>query len=131
AAHLAQALPVAQRALLGYFFDFERHGDSLPSGESAYPLIRRAAHSRVHRVPRATYVSQNITEIAGAARGLGYVNFFPDSDGIFRHAPLAIRFGERITMPLSLAMLQIYWPERPPAIRFSPSGVESVNIGQL
>src|SRR6185369_13176578 len=110
-AQLAQALRGSQRAMLGYFFDFERRGDSKPSGESAYPLIRRAAHSRVDRVPRATYATQNIPEIAAAARGLGYVNFFPDADGIFRHAPLAIRFGERITMPLSLAMLQLYWPD--------------------
>src|SRR6185369_5004006 len=61
----------------------------------------------------------------------GYFNFFPDTDGIYRRVPLAIRFGDRVTLPLSLAMLQLYWPDRPPTIRFGPSGVESVRLGSL
>jgi adenylate cyclase len=131
-AQLARSIRNSQRAVLGYFFDFERRdGSSAPGAESAYPLVRRAADSRIDRVPRATVVTQNLPELAAAARGLGYFNFFPDQDGIFRHAPLAIRFGERVTMPLSLAMLELYWPDRPPAIRFSPDGVESVRLGPL
>lgn len=129
---LAEALRASQRAVLAYYFDFHRTAvESQPSAESAYPLIRRAARSRVDRLRRATLVTQNIPDIAAAARGLGYVNFYPDDDGIFRQVPLAIRFGERITMPLSIAMLQLYWPDRPPAIRFSATGVEAVRLGPV
>ncbi len=131
-ARLADAVRASQRTVLGYFFDFERRdAESAPSAETAYPLVQRAPDSRVDRVPRAAVATQNLPELVSAARGLGYFNFFPDADGIFRHAPLAIRFGDRVTMPLSLAMLQLYWPDRPPAIRFGAAGVDSVRLGPL
>ena len=141
---LAEAVRASQRTVLGYFFDFSRRGGgaSAPSAESAYPLVQRgpgsdsgpvkcAPGSDSGPVKCATKVTQNLPELVGAARGLGYFNFFPDADGIYRRAPLAIRFGDRVVMPLSLAMLQLYWPDRTPAIRFGPAGVESVRLGSL
>jgi adenylate cyclase len=130
---LAEAVRASQRTVLGYFFDFDRRGGtpSTPAAESAYPLVQRGPDSDAERVKRATVVTQNLPELTSAARGIGYFNFFPDTDGIFRRAPLAIRFGDRVVMPLSLAMLQLYWPDRPPAIRFGPSGVESIRFGAL
>jgi adenylate cyclase len=129
---LADTVRATQRTVLGYFFDFERRGEqSEPTAESAYPVVQRAPDSDVDRVPRAAVATQNLPELVAAARGLGYFNFFPDADGIFRHAPLAIRYGDRVALPLSLAMLQLYWPDRPPAIRFGAAGVESVRLGAL
>ena len=129
---LAEAVRASQHTVLGYFFDFERHDrETPPTAESTYPLVQRTAESQVEQVPRATSATQNLPELVAAARGLGYFNFFPDTDGLFRQAPLAVRFGERVALPLSLAMLQVYWPDRPLAIRFGPSGVESVHLGTL
>jgi adenylate cyclase len=142
-ARLADAVRGSQRTVLGYFFDklhterddgldSERHGpESAPAGETAYPLVQRAPDSRDDGMRKAEVVTQNLPELVSAARGLGFFNFFPDADGIFRHAPLAIRFGDRVTMPLSLAMLQVYWPGQTPAIRFGASGVESVRLGAV
>ena len=129
-AQLVEAVRASQRTVLGYYYDFEprdEHGE--PTAETAYPLVQRAPDSFLDRVPQAPMATQNLPELAGAARGLGYFNFFPDADGLFRRAPLAIRYGDRVTLPLSLAMLQLYWPDRPPAIRFGPAGVESVRLG--
>lgn len=129
-AQLVEAVRASQRTVLGYYYDFElrdQHGE--PTAETAYPLVQRAPDSYLDRVPLAPMATQNLPELAGAARGLGYFNFFPDADGLFRRAPLAIRYGDRVTLPLSLAMLQLYWPDRPPAIRFGPAGVESVRLG--
>src|SRR5579862_1429958 len=128
----ATAVRDSQRAVLGYFFDFEGRGPpAQPTTESAYALIQRTSTSRTESVPHATALTQNLPEIAAAARGLGYFNFFPDADGLYRHAPLAIRFGDRFVLPLSLAMLHTYWPDRPLAIRFGPFGVDSVRIGAI
>lgn len=129
---LAEVVRATQRTVLGYFYEFEDHdGPSEPTTETAYTLVQRAPDSRLERVPLAPSVTQNLPEVAQAARGRGFFNFFPDPDGIYRRVPLAIRFGERVTLPLSLAMLQLYWPDRPPAIRFGASGVESIRLGNL
>lgn len=130
-AQLAEAVRNSQRTVLGYFFTFEGKGETTPTLEGAYPLVQRAPESRMDAVLQAPVVTQNLPELAAAARGLGYFNFFPDADGIYRRAPLALRFGDRVTLPLSLAMLQLYWPDRTPAVRFGPAGVEAVRIGTL
>ncbi len=128
----ATAVRNSQRTVLGYFFDFDGRGPpAQPTTESAYALIQRTSTSHTESVPHATALTQNLPEIAAAARGLGYFNFFPDADGLYRHAPLAIRFGDRFVLPLSLSMLHIYWPDRPLAIRFGPFGVDSVRIGAI
>jgi adenylate cyclase len=131
-ARLAEAVRGSQRTVLGYFYDFQdRDAGDAPTTETTYSLVQRAPDSRVERVPQAPSVTQNLPEVAAAARARGYFNFFPDADGIYRRIPLAIRFGDRVTLPLSLAMLQVYWPDRPAAIRFGPPGVESIRLGTL
>src|SRR5262245_53634237 len=130
---LAAAVGDSQRAVLGYFFSKFEPGEAEngPTVESSYAIVQRGPNSKVDAVKRAIAVTQNLPPFAAAARGLGYFNFFPDPDGLYRRAPLAIGFGDRFTMPLSLAMLQLYWPDRKPAIRFNQSGVESVRLGDL
>jgi adenylate cyclase len=129
---LAAAVRDSQRTVLGYFFDFDRRtSDGAQTAGNAYSLVQRSPGHDGEPVMKADVVTQNLPELVGAARGLGYFNFFPDADGLFRQAPLAIRFGDRVTLPLSLAMLQVYWPDRPAAIRFGSAGVESVHLGGL
>ena len=117
------------RTVLGYFFDFDRQEESPYRGESAYSLVQRAPEAVDGYLPLGRSVTQNLPNVAEAAAGLGYFNFLPDEDGIYRHAQLGIRFGDRIALPLSLAMLQRALPDRTPAIRFGPFGVESVRFG--
>jgi len=131
-AALVEAVRASERTVLGYYFaEFEGDIRSTPTAESTYGLVQRGAEHNSDQVEEATLVTQNLPELAGAARGLGYFNFFPDADGLFRRAPLAIRFGDRIALPLSLAMLQVYWPDRPTAIRFGEGGVDTVRLGSL
>jgi adenylate cyclase len=131
-ATLAAAVQASQRTVLGYFFNFEPDvAPTEPTAESSYAIVQRGPSSNLDRVERAKAATQNLPQFVTAARGLGYFNFFPDPDGIYRRAPLAIRFGDRMTLPLSLAMLQLYWPDRKPSIRFNQSGVESVRFGDV
>src|SRR5262249_58513198 len=113
-ARLAEAVRASTRRVRGSFFDFNRHvGASAPAAETAYPLVQRGPDSDTAAVKRGTKVTQNLPELVSAARGLGYFNFFPDVDGIYPRAPLAVQFGDRVVMPLPLAMLQLYRPARP------------------
>jgi adenylate cyclase len=131
-AQLADAVRASRNTVLGYYFNFDRREASgTPGAESAYPVVQKGPDSDVAAVPQATVEDQNLPELVDAARGLGYFNFFPDADRIYRHAPLVIRFGDRMELPLSLAMLQLYWPDRPATIRFGASGVDSVRFGAL
>lgn len=132
---LVNAVRDAGRIVLGYYFDFRRVAQTGPEspydGESAYALVQRSAGAHEDAVQRGRKVVRNLAPLSAAAAGLGYFNFAPESDGLFRRAMLAIRFHDRVVLPLSLAMLQFAWPDRPTAIRFGPLGVESVRIGDL
>lgn len=128
---LAQVVRASGRTVLGYFFDFERPaaGDQVPQ----LPTYNIVQHSRSltgeERVPTARVMKGNLPELTAAARGVGYFNFVPDPDGAYRRVPLTIRFADQMILPLSLAMLQVYRPQVPLAIRFADFGVESVRFG--
>lgn len=126
---LAEAIAASGRIVLGYFFDFSRDDESPYGGESAYALVQRAPEAALGLLPRGRHVTQNLPGMASAAAGLAYFNFQPDVDGLYRHAQLAVRFHERIVLPLPLAMLQRAFPERMAAIRIGPLGVESIRVG--
>jgi adenylate cyclase len=128
-ARLAAAVRDSGRIVLGYFFDFDRQEESPYRGESAYPLVQRLPGAVDGYLPLGRSVTQNLPNVAEAAAGLAYFNFRPDEDGLYRHAQLGVRFHDRIVLPLSLAMLQRAFPDRKPAIRIGPFGVESVRFG--
>ena len=119
----------AHRARLLLRLRAPRHGGRADRRDRLSARAARAGQPRRPRTARDGGDAEPARAGDRGARGLGYFNFFPDADGIFRHAPLAIRYGDRVTMPLSLAMLQLYWRDRPPAIRFGAAGVESVRLG--
>jgi adenylate cyclase len=128
-ARLAAAVRASGRIVLGYFFDFSRRDESPFAGESVYQIVQRAPDAVDGHLPRGRYVTQNLPGLAAAAAGLAYFNFLPDADGLYRHAQLGVRFHDRIALPLSLAMLQRADPDRRPAIRLGPAGVDAVRLG--
>lgn len=128
---LAQAVRASGRAVLGYFFDLERQEDGeRPAQLPTYNLVQNGRGPQGETgIPHARMLQGNLPALTAAARSVGYFNFFPDPDGSFRRAPLAIGFKGQIALPLSLAMLQVYRPQMPLAIRFAEYGVESVHFG--
>jgi adenylate cyclase len=131
---LVQAVKLSDRTVLGYFFDFKGKGHG-PAGihVSTYNLAQHSPSGAGElRVPLAPTATVNLPDLNAAARDVGYFNFIPDpADGEYRRVPLAIRFGDQVAMPLSLAMLRVYWPGAQAAIRFADFGVESVRIGPV
>jgi adenylate cyclase len=161
----AKAASASRRAVLGYFFDFERstakaqpdlirlYNIVKPSrngqGEQQIPPLPRrptllrvllasvrsqladepaAEASRLGSLP-IPQLTTNLPQLSAAARDLGYFNFIPDTDGSIRRAPLAIRYGSDIAVPLSLAMLRQYTNGAALSISFDEAGVRSLRIG--
>ena len=129
---LAEALRSSRGVILGYFFDIQRQADRPPVRlATTYSLVQDSRNGGGEQhVPQARTVQENLPALTAAARGVGYFNFFPDTDGSYRRAPLAIRFYDQIALPLGLAMLRVYRPQVPLAIRFGPDGVESIRFGE-
>jgi adenylate cyclase len=128
---LVNAVRGSERTVLGYFFDFSDQ-DTDAVRVSTYNIVQNSAKGKGEaRVPLAPMARGNLPDLTAAGREIGYFNFFPDADGSYRRVPLAIRFGAHIAVPLSLAMLRIYNPQAPLAIRFADFGVESVRVGSV
>lgn len=132
-AALVEAVRTSNRTALGYFFDF-----NVPAGQgnsvrvSAYNVVQNSRSGTGETmVPLAAFARANIPELTATAREVGYINFFPDADGSYRRLPLAIRYGDQVALPLALAMLRIYRPALPLAIRFAAHGVDAVHLGAL
>ena len=129
---LAEALRSSRRVILGYFFDIQRQADRPPVRlPTTYSLVQDSRNGGgAQHLPQARMVQENLPALTAAARDVGYFNFFPDTDGSYRRAPLAIQFNDQIALPLGLAMLRVYRPQVPLAIRFGPDGVESIRFGE-
>ncbi len=130
---LVAAVKASGRTVLGYFFDFSgQQPDPDAVRVSTYNVVQNTGKGKGEaRVPLAPMAQANLPALSSVAREVGYFNFLPDADGSYRRVPLAIRFGSRITVPLSLAMLRVYNPQATLAIRFADFGVESVRAGAV
>ena len=129
---LVEAVKKSDRAVLGYFFNFEGpKNPDMSSRVSMYNVVQGSATGR-SRVPIGREIRPNLPPFNAAAREVGYFNVIPDkNDGSIRRAPLAVRYGNDMAIPLSLAMLRVYKPDWPLAIRFGDFGVDSVHVGKI
>ncbi|MEW6668270.1 MAG: adenylate/guanylate cyclase domain-containing protein [Thermodesulfobacteriota bacterium] len=140
---LANAIREAKSSVvLGYFFHMSQVGlDFRVDEEQMKVQLKRIANSKYPLVvyqdktvlsdPFITaYAPQgNLEILSDAAKGSGYFNMIPDSDGVVRWMPMIIKCGEDIYSPLSL---QTLWQhlDRPQAMaRLAAYGVQGVKLG--
>jgi adenylate cyclase len=128
---LAAAVQASERAVLGYFFEFDAPpGQGAPASISTYNAVQRSGDGRgVRYLPSAPLARTNLPALTAAARETGYFNFFPDDDGVCRRVPLAIRYGDQIALPLSLSIWRASRPGEAVTIRLADFGVESIRAG--
>jgi len=134
---LADSLAASGRAVLGYFFEFDRRSADEAASRTAaaeltdYNVVQPSNDGRGESfVPRATDAVVNLAELRRSALGTGYFNVIPDQrDGVYRRTPLAIRYDDEVALPLSMALLRAYWDDAAAVIRFAEFGVESVRLG--
>ncbi|MGH7885776.1 MAG: CHASE2 domain-containing protein, partial [Thermodesulfobacteriota bacterium] len=107
---LAEAVKNLTNPVLGYFF---RDTESTELNQEAYKQIKKSKINIVKQLeePESKYarnyqlyksVELNIPEIGKSAKGFGFFNFQPDSDGIFRRAILTTKYDGGFFPSLSL-----------------------------
>ena len=70
-----------------------------------------------------------IAVLNSAARGIGYVDYDADSDGVLRSEIAVIRFGKRYCVPLYLALTAAYLKNAPLRLVVGADGVRQVTLG--
>lgn len=130
---LADAIHDAQIVTLGHFFEFSGAAEIEPSSPiGLYDRTDRSASgSGEARIVSAARLTGNLSMFTDAAVGTGFFNMFPDRwDGLYRRVPMAIRYGDRVALPLALAMLRVARPNDAVVMRFEDYGVDSVSVGR-
>ena len=95
-----------------------------PQGPHEIILDRNRWRPRVEgdasRIPRSTRYFLPFAELAGEARGVGFLDIAVDRDGVFRRAPLLIRDGDGLVPSLSLRVVSDYLGVDPARIVVKP-----------
>lgn len=134
---LVDAVGRSQRTVLGYFLvmptdDRADAAEPVAAGErlTGFNIERPSRDGTGERlIADAKSLRTNLPDLTAAAREVGFFNVFPDDDGSIRRVPLVIHVGERLVVPLSLAMLRVYRPDDALQIQFEPYGVASLRVG--
>jgi adenylate cyclase len=135
-ARLAQALRASGRVLLGGFFEFGGTPDPALAAEAAslpeisVRTISDAGHTLPRGLRQATRAHVSIPALTTAAAGGGHYNFFPDSDGLYRRVPVAVRAGERLVPSLAVDAVRRYLGGAGAVMTLAPDGVREVRVGR-
>jgi len=127
----AASVKRAGNVVLGYFFEPTLEKERAGAKLTHFGVVRNSAGERgLSRLPQADAAITNLAVLEQAAAATGYFNVYPDTaDGLFRRVPMAIRHGEDVALPLTLAMLQVYWGSAQTTLKVAEFGAESVTIG--
>ncbi len=94
--HFSQSIKKNGRTVLAYSFDYaEESYSAVENGKTA--LVNQAIVTK----------SSPLGILLNAAKGVGFVNCFPDKDGYLRRAPLVYRYEGEDFYPLNLLSLSV------------------------
>jgi adenylate cyclase len=139
-AALAGAIEKAKNVTLGYFFhisqqdvahldDGQISASAASIANSRFQMIRAEPGASEAPLIRAHAPQPSLPLFAAVAENSGYFNAFPDSDGVIRWSPLAIKFRDNYYYSLPLALLVQYldWPMT--ALNLAEYGAAGVQLG--
>ena len=95
----------------------------------AYNMVRELPDAAPASLIAARAYLPPITVLNGAARGIGYVDYEDDFDGVSRTEIAVIRFGKRYCVPLYLALSAAYLKNPPLRLIIGADGVRQVTLG--
>ncbi len=141
-AALARSIEKAGNVTLGYFFHITDKevahltADQLAAGEkeianSRYQMVRSQKDASEAPLVRAHAAQPNLPAFSEAAENSGFFNSFPDSDGVIRWSPLAIRFRDNYyaSLALSLVVQYLNWPMI--VLNLAEYGADGVTLDKL
>jgi adenylate cyclase len=95
----------------------------------AYNLVRELPDAAPKLLIAARAYLPPIPVLNNSARGIGYVDYEDDSDGVSRTEIAVIRFGKRYCVPLYLALSAAYLKNPPLRLIIGADGVRQVALG--
>ncbi|MBF0511877.1 MAG: CHASE2 domain-containing protein [Candidatus Omnitrophica bacterium] len=105
----------AQSIVFDIFFSEPAAGDKdfidamHRAGNVYLPYVFELAPLKAQGLPQAVkYSAQNLPSFVSVARGSGYINVVPDTDGKFRKVPLYIQYGSRKYASLAFLVSRDY-----------------------
>ncbi len=105
-----ESLQELQRVVLAFFMaeadseHFLYAMSSEPAGLSAEKFMVEVPAELKYRLLSGDRMDPQFVHLLNSAAALGFVNIFPDEDGIFRRIPMFMRFNEHVYPAFSLAM---------------------------
>lgn len=128
---LGKSVKKSGRVILGYFFHFDkaaahREGRELSHSYQKVEVLKHGGEN----VIAASEIESNIDVIAKGAKGFGYYNIIPDSDGSVRWDPLVIKYQDKYYAPLSLSALKAYLGDPPLSLALTDYGVANIQLGE-
>ncbi len=108
---LAYSLKSAGNIILPIVFDFK--GDKAKIAEealydNAFPIIRNADYFKIFPPLSAHSALLPVKDLICASKALGYINMFPDKDGVLRWEVLNIEFDGEIFPSIDLQTARVY-----------------------
>jgi adenylate cyclase len=141
-AALARSIQTAGNVTLGYFFHMTKKevghltAEEIAAGEKAiatsrFQMVRAEPGASEAPLIRAYAAQPSLPELSGAAANTGYFNSFPDSDGVIRWSPLAIKQRDNLYTSLAVSTLLQYLDKPTLVLNLVEYGVEGIRIGKL
>ena len=72
----------------------------------------------------------NVTEVAGAAAGFGYLNSISDTDGVVRRMPVVMTVGKKIVPSMALELLRVAIGANGFTISADDKGISSISLNR-
>ena len=126
--NLAESIASAGNVLSGYYFNVDtpsinqRPLDSVYNERFASPLLDTSGRE-YNEFIRAEQIVLPYHDLVMSVKGLGFTNYIPDPDGILRHIPLFIVYGN---VPYPCAALQMWLAvnnEEIPRVKIAHNGI--------
>ncbi|MHB8773283.1 MAG: CHASE2 domain-containing protein [Syntrophales bacterium] len=139
---LAKSIEQAGNVTLGYFFHITAKevthltDEQIAAGEKAiansrYQMVRSRKEASEAPLIVASAAQPNLPGFSEVAENSGFFNSFPDSDGVIRWSPLAIKFRDNYYASLALSLVVQYLNRPMTALNLAEYGADGVTLDKL
>ncbi len=108
---LARSIQKAGNVMLPVVFDFKGEFKKVQDDilfDNAFPMVRKADYLKIFPPISAKSVLMPLKEFSQHAKALGYINMFPDNDGVLRREVLALEYSGEMYPSITLHVLRHY-----------------------
>ena len=132
---LGRSIKESNNVVLGFFFRKDGSAEPDPESEklhrkSKIGLVKNLGEKDVNTVHKFSSAEYNIPVIASNTRDFGFFNVIPDNDGIYRHAPLLIRYKDDFYPSLNLKGVSKHSGKQI-LLTLADFGVSAVNLNDI